>query len=121
MAETVLAVLYCCTTGSTCLLQVFIQSTRGTFGSGGHFRPMTTEHEDGLATLDWVRAQPWCDGRVAMTGASYFGHTQWAIAAYADPPLECISPHITASHFTRTFYEGGAPSVITALGSLLIR
>src|ERR1700761_7840737 len=53
--------------------QVFIQSTRGTFGSGGQFRPFTTEPADGAATLAWLREQPWCDGRVAMTGASYFG------------------------------------------------
>ncbi|MFI6998200.1 CocE/NonD family hydrolase [Nocardia sp. NPDC050175] len=32
-----------------------------------------------------MRQQPWCDGRVAMTGGSYFGHTQWAIAPYAEP------------------------------------
>jgi uncharacterized protein len=93
-----------------------VQSTRGTFGSGGHFRPFTTEHEDGLATVAWLRAQPWCDGRVAMTGASYFGHTQWAVAPYADPPLTAVSPHITSSDVSRTvFYDHGAPSVHTAL------
>jgi predicted acyl esterase len=32
--------------------QVLIQSTRGTFGSGGVFDPMRQEREDGLATLD---------------------------------------------------------------------
>ena len=67
--------------------QVFIQSTRGTFGSGGLFRPFTAEREDGLATVAWLRDQPWCDGRVAMTGGSYLGHTQWAVAPYVDPPL----------------------------------
>ena len=70
--------------------QVFIQSIRGTFGSGGLFRPFTCEREDGLATLAWLRDQPWCDGQVAMTGASYLGHTQWAIAPYADPPLRSV-------------------------------
>ena len=39
--------------------QVFIQSTRGTFGSGGLFRPFTSEREDGLATVAWLRDQPW--------------------------------------------------------------
>lgn len=95
--------------------QVYVQSTRGTFGSGGHFRPFTTEHEDGLATLAWVREQPWCDGRVAMTGGSYFGHTQWAVAPYADPPLVAVSPHITAAEITTAFYTHGAPSLLTAL------
>jgi hypothetical protein len=95
--------------------QVFVQSTRGTFGSGGHFRPFTTEHEDGLATLAWVRQQPWCDGRVAMTGGSYFGHTQWAVAPYADPPLVAVSPHITGARITTAFYVHGAPGLENAL------
>jgi hypothetical protein len=96
-------------------LQVFVQSTRGTFGSGGHFRPFTTEREDGLATLAWVRAQPWCDGRVATTGLSYFGHTQWAVAPYADPPLVAASPHVTAARITSAFYTHGAPGLENAL------
>jgi putative CocE/NonD family hydrolase len=96
-------------------LQLFVQSTRGTFGSGGQFRPFTTEQEDGLATLAWVREQPWCDGRVAMTGGSYFGHTQWAVAPYADPPLVAVSPHITGARITSAFYTHGTPGLENAL------
>lgn len=95
--------------------QVFLQATRGTFGSGGQFRPFTTEHEDGLATVAWLREQPWCDGRVAMTGASYFGHTQWAVAPYVDPPLECVAPHITAARISAAFYDDGVPELQNAL------
>jgi putative CocE/NonD family hydrolase len=96
--------------------QVFMQATRGTFGSGGQFRPFTTERDDGLATIAWLRQQPWCDGRIAMVGGSYFGHTQWAVAPYADPPLVCVSPHITSANVTgRLFYEHGAPQIHTAL------
>ncbi len=96
--------------------QVFIQATRGTFGSGGQFRPFTTEHEDGIATVAWLREQAWCDGRVAMTGGSYFGHTQWAIAPYVEPPLVCISPHITAARISAAFYDNDAPELQNALG-----
>jgi len=96
-------------------LQVFIQSTRGTFGSGGQFRPFLHEQADGLATVAWLREQPWCDGRVATTGASYLGHTQWAIAPYADPPLEAVSLNITAARITSAFYEHGAPGLRNAL------
>ena len=95
--------------------QVFIQSTRGTFGSGGQFRPFLPEREDGLATVAWLREQPWCDGRVAMTGASYLGHTQWAVAPYADPPLASVSLNITSANFTEMFYAHGAPSLANAL------
>jgi uncharacterized protein len=95
--------------------QVFIQSTRGTFGSGGQFRPFTSEQVDGLATLAWVRDQRWCDGRVSMTGASYLGHTQWAVAPYADPPLRSVALNVTAAKMTAAFYHNGAPSVQNAL------
>jgi putative CocE/NonD family hydrolase len=95
--------------------QLFIQSTRGTFGSGGQFRPFLHEQTDGIATVAWLRAQPWCDGRVAMVGASYLGHTQWAIAPYVDPPLESVSLNITAARITSAFYDHGAPGLRNAL------
>jgi uncharacterized protein len=95
--------------------QVFIQSTRGTFGSGGQFRPFLHEQADGLATVAWLRGQPWCDGRVSMTGASYLGHTQWAVAPYVDPPLESVSLNVTAAKITAAFYEHGAPGLKNAL------
>ena len=73
--------------------QVVVQSCRGTFGSGGEFVPVRNEQADGQATLEWVAAQPWFDGRLVMWGASYLGMTQWAVAqdapglpAGAQPP-----------------------------------
>ena len=52
--------------------QVVIQSTRGTFGSGGTFDPFV-EREDGLATIAWLKKQPWFPGSFATTGPSYLG------------------------------------------------
>jgi len=95
--------------------QLFVQSTRGTFGSGGQFRPFTSEREDGLATVAWLRDQPWCDGRVSMAGASYLGHTQWAVAPYADPPLASVSLNITAAKFSAAFYQHGVPTLKNVL------
>jgi hypothetical protein len=95
--------------------QVFIQSTRGTFGSGGQFRPFLTENTDGLATVAWLREQPWCDGRVSTTGPSYLGHTQWAVAPYVDPPLCSVSLTVTAAKISSAFYRHGAPSLQNAL------
>ncbi len=60
--------------------QVLIQSTRGTFGSGGVFDPMRNEREDGLATLEWVVKQPWFSGSIVLVGGSYLGFVQWAVA-----------------------------------------
>ncbi len=95
--------------------RVFIQSTRGTFGSGGLFRPFTCEREDGLATVAWLREQPWCDGQVSMTGASYLGHTGWAVAPYADPPLASVSLNVTAAKMSAAFYQLGAPNLQNVL------
>ncbi|MET0131965.1 MAG: CocE/NonD family hydrolase [Kibdelosporangium sp.] len=92
-------------------LQTVLQSTRGTFGSGGEFRPFHHEREDGLATLAWLREQSWCDGRVAMAGASYLGHTQWSVGPYADPPLEAMGLGVTAAEFTSAFYHHGVLSL----------
>jgi putative CocE/NonD family hydrolase len=88
-------------------MQVVVQDTRGTFGSGGRFSAFHQEKDDGLATAEWLRGQRWCDGRLAMAGASYLGFTQWALGPYLDPPLEAMCLGVTASEFTSTFYPGG--------------
>ena len=59
---------------------VVVQGTRGRYESGGQFYPLINERKDGIETLRWLAQQPWYDGRLAMWGASSFGHTQWAIA-----------------------------------------
>ena len=76
--------------------QVLIQSCRGTFGSGGTLDPFgPDEHDDGLATVAWMREQPWYPGSFATTGPSYLGMVQWAIAADAGPDLKAICPQVT--------------------------
>jgi len=96
-------------------LQVVVQSVRGTFGSGGEFWPMHQEREDGLATAAWLRAQPWCDGRLATAGPSYLGYTQWALGPYLDQPLEAMCLAVTTSDFPRTFYPDGSLSLFSLL------
>jgi uncharacterized protein len=92
--------------------QVVVQSVRGTFGSGGTFAPFD-ERADGLATLRWLEAQPWCTGRIGMIGSSYMGLVQWAVAT--DPMVAALAPAITASQFHSQAYAGGAISLDTAL------
>ncbi|MFO0591714.1 MAG: CocE/NonD family hydrolase [Polyangiaceae bacterium] len=95
--------------------QVVIQSCRGTFGSGGDFRPFHTEREDGLATLAWLRAQPWFDGRLAMMGGSYLGYVQWAIGADGAPEMKAHSIEISFSEIRSSTFSGGAYWLDTAL------
>ncbi|CAJ1444904.1 unnamed protein product [Effrenium voratum] len=57
---------------------VLVQDTRGRFSSSGEFVPVQHEQMDGEATVAWMRKQPWCSGKVGVTGASYLGFTAWA-------------------------------------------
>ncbi|MEU3216327.1 CocE/NonD family hydrolase [Streptomyces sp. NPDC006971] len=65
---------------------VVLQSCRGTGGSGGVFDLWRNEAADGLATVSWLREQPWFDGSLGTVGPSYLGYVQWALAL--DPPPE---------------------------------
>jgi uncharacterized protein len=96
--------------------QAVIQSCRGTFGSGGTFDPFgADEHEDGLATVAWLREQPWYPGSFGTCGPSYLGMTQWAIAADAGDDLAAIAAQVTTADFRAAFYAGGSFSLETAL------
>ncbi|ETK37613.1 CocE/NonD family hydrolase [Microbispora sp. ATCC PTA-5024] len=87
--------------------QVVLQSCRGGFGSGGRLDPLADEHDDGLATVEWMRRQPWYGGSFAMHGPSYLGYNQWAIAAET-PDLRAMATQVTASCFRDAAYVGGA-------------
>ncbi|WP_055610218.1 CocE/NonD family hydrolase [Streptomyces phaeochromogenes] len=57
------------------------QDCRGRGDSEGTFVKYLGEGPDGADTIAWLRNQPWCDGRVVMTGVSYSAHVQSAAAA----------------------------------------
>ena len=92
---------------------VLVQSVRGTFGSGGLFDPMANEADDGQDAVAWLRTQPWFDGRLATSGPSYLGWTQWALLT--DPPPELrtavilVGPHDMSdtAYGTGAFFLGG--------------
>ncbi|GII58035.1 peptidase S15 [Planotetraspora thailandica] len=94
--------------------QVVIQSCRGGFGSGGLLDPLGDEREDGLATVEWMRAQPWYGGSFAMHGPSYLGYNQWAIASEV-PDLLAMATQVTASNFRDAAYVGGAFALESSL------
>jgi len=93
--------------------QVLIQSTRGTFGSGGTFDPMRQEREDGLATLDWVVKQPWFDEAIVLIGGSYLGYVQWAVADRLPPQVKAMVPQVTESALTLEFLRKDGLSLET--------
>src|SRR5260370_876816 len=95
-------------------LQVLLQSCRGTFGSGGVLDPFR-ERGDGLATLAWIREQPWHTGSIATAGASYLGIAQWAIAT-AGAELAVVVGAVTSSDPRGQTYLGDSFSLELALG-----
>jgi len=70
---------------------------RGRGNSNGEFWPYRTDAQDGYDVVKWLVSQPFCNGQVAMYGGSYFGYTQWVIAAEQPQGLRTIVP--TAAPF----------------------
>jgi len=88
---------------------VVCQDVRGRYDSGGEFYPFVSEGDDGHDSVEWVAAQPWCDGAVAMAGRSYTGVTQWLAAAAQPPHLRAICPVVVGSDYSNGWvYQGGA-------------
>jgi len=87
---------------------VVIQDTRGRFESEGEFNPMFNESLDGYDAQEWAGTQPWSNGKIATTGGSYVGYTQWAPAPLANKHLVAMFPIVTFGDFHDVMYIGGA-------------
>jgi uncharacterized protein len=89
-----------------------VQDVRGRGSSEGEFEPFVNEERDGADSVEWVAAQPWCDGRVAMAGMSYVGATQWLAAAAAPPALKAIAPTLSSDDYAQGWsYSSGVPEL----------
>ncbi len=88
---------------------VVFQDVRGRFESEGEFYPYSSEGLDGYDTVEWLAAQPWCNGAVGMTGGSYVGVVQWLAAVEQPPHLRALCPMITPSElYEGIHFQGGA-------------
>jgi len=87
---------------------VFVgQQCRGNGGAdGSRFFP---DDKDGYDCIEWISQQPWCNGKIAMWGGSYWGATQWRAAVSEHPNLKAIVPgFIDASHWKNGYRSYGA-------------
>ncbi|HLY46312.1 MAG TPA: CocE/NonD family hydrolase [Stellaceae bacterium] len=66
------------------------QDCRGRHGSEGEDRVYADDAADGHDTLEWIAAQPWCNGRVGMSGSSAGATTTFAAAATRHPALRAF-------------------------------
>ncbi|AEW99497.1 CocE/NonD family hydrolase [Streptantibioticus cattleyicolor] len=94
---------------------VVVQSCRGTGGSGGTFDLWRNEPADGLATVSWLREQPWFNGALGTIGPSYLGYAQWALALEPPPELKAMVVQV-GLHDPHAFFHGdGAFALENAL------
>lgn len=65
--------------------------SRGAGRSPGLLDPKSQrEIMDTYACIEWAAAQPWCNGKVGMTGISYYATNQWYVAPLQPPHLAAI-------------------------------
>ena len=82
---------------------VVCQDTRGKFASNGTFYAFRDDRKDGLATIQWMKKQPWYNGKICGWGGSYVGYTQWAIS----DQLDVMTPLITTANMYEALYPDG--------------
>ncbi len=71
---------------------------------------MPIETQDGYDAIEWLAAQPWCNGKAGMFGSSYGGFTCFQVATLQPPHLAAIAPmYVTDDRYTDDcHYKGGA-------------
>jgi len=86
------------------------QDTRGHGDSEGTRMAFANDgwgaNEDGVDTVNWVKAQPWCNGKIGTFGASALGITQ-VLLAPATHDLACQVIIQASSNFYGVFLAGG--------------
>jgi len=83
------------------------QDCRGRHGSEGEDRVYADDAADGNDTLDWIAAQPWCNGRIGMSGSSAGATTTFAAASTRHPSLRAFFAQAGGSSiYDDVVYEG---------------
>ena len=89
---------------------VVTQDSRGRNASDGDYVPFTEPHtgdaEDGYDAVEWLAAQPWCDGRVGTLGASYTAWMQWQLAKLRPPSLKAMCAYTISLELTAVDWPG---------------
>ena len=83
--------------------------TRGSGKSPGVFDPWSRQEAlDFHDCIEWAARRRWCNGRVGLSGISYFAMNQWLVAGLQPPSLRAIIPWEGAADMYRDLaYHGG--------------
>lgn len=75
------------------IVSVDVRGSGASFGTWqGLFSP--DETRDAYEIIEWAAAQPWCDGKIGMSGGSYLGTTQLMAASTKAPHLKALFPAV---------------------------
>ncbi len=78
--------------------------------------------QDGYDIVEWIAGQPWCNGNVAMMGASGYGVMQWMTAPLNPPHLKALVVLGTTDNYRGLCYPGGVlrkPFVLNLTSGLI--
>ncbi|MCX7015173.1 MAG: CocE/NonD family hydrolase [Candidatus Sumerlaeota bacterium] len=100
-----------------------VQSTRGRFDSEGVSGSFADDGwagpRDGYDTVEWIVAQPWCDGKVGTLGGSALGITQNMLAPTHPKGLLCqMIGKASCCSYLDASYNGGVFHQALAAGWL---
>ncbi|MBI2874469.1 MAG: CocE/NonD family hydrolase [Firmicutes bacterium] len=88
---------------------VAIQDCRGRWDSQGEWYPFKHEISDTCDAVEWCGTQPWSNGKVGMTGASYEAAALLYAATGRPRHLVCLAPRVGYSNYFHNWaYTGGA-------------
>ena len=68
-----------------------VQNERGHFFSEGNYDILGPPVTDGVDTLEWMKSQPWSNGKVGATGCSSTAEWQMAVAAQGHPAFSAMN------------------------------
>ena len=82
--------------------------SRGTGRSPGYVDLWSPrETRDLYECIEWAGVQPWSNGRVGLSGISYYAMNQWQVAALQPPHLVAICPWEGSNDWYREFSHHG--------------
>jgi predicted acyl esterase len=82
--------------------------SRGAGRSPGLLDPWSPrETQDLYECIEWAAVQPWSNGKVGLSGISYYAMNQWHVAALQPPHLTAMLVQEGASDYYREFARHG--------------
>jgi putative CocE/NonD family hydrolase len=78
--------------------------------------------KDGYDLIELIARQPWCNGNVAMMGASGYGVMQWITAPLNPPHLKALVVLATTDNYRGLCYPGGVlrkPFVLNLISGVI--